>query len=39
MLNTAAAVGVFSYLGGSRLELWQAPAPDRTPASDSSVVS
>lgn len=39
MLNAAAAVGVFSYLSGRRLDLWQAPAPDRTPASNSRVVS
>jgi biofilm PGA synthesis N-glycosyltransferase PgaC len=33
MLNAAAAVGVFSYLGGRRLDLWQAPASDRTAVS------
>ena len=39
MLNTAAAVGVFSYLGGRRLELWKAPASGPTPASDGRVIS
>lgn len=39
MLNAAAAVGVFSYLGGRRLDLWRVPTSDRAPASDRSVVS
>lgn len=39
LLNAAAVVGVFSYLVGRRLDLWRAPASDRTPMSDHSVVS